>query len=173
MTTDHKPLTREEVERLLGSCAAYAEIGTPIVTRLAHTCLALMDERDNPGTTHADGCHTWGPKHYACAEARIAHLEAVLAVEQGRHVPGVTDGWECMVGYDREPNEQWFFVGDSSMDEHIEAGTADGLPWLRRKAVGWWLSPGGDRHKSEGPFDTAHAAITAANEAAKAAEEEG
>lgn len=31
----------------------------------------LTRERDDPGTTHADGCASWGPKHYACALARL------------------------------------------------------------------------------------------------------
>ncbi|GAP67366.1 fructose-2,6-bisphosphatase [Mizugakiibacter sediminis] len=48
--------------------------------------LALKTERDelrakldNPGTTHSEGCWTWGPKHYGCAENRIQELEAELA----------------------------------------------------------------------------------------------
>lgn len=31
------------------------------------------------GTTHAEGCWSWGPKHYECAVAQIERLQGVAA----------------------------------------------------------------------------------------------
>jgi hypothetical protein len=34
---------------------------------------------DLQGTTHAEGCHTWGHRHYECALAAIARKDAEIA----------------------------------------------------------------------------------------------
>lgn len=213
MTTDPKPLTREEVERILrngagimdnavggeDSIAALAALGTRTLD-LARTCLALIDERDearaSEATTRAllalarqdedTGSLAWATfrlqqpgsieamdhldrlfgddnphgntmlARVRQATERIAHLEAVLAVEQGRHVPGVTDGWEW---------DGWRWRTDDCDTD------------AQRTATGKWLvsqwSEATKCFEVVGNYDTAHAAITAANEAAKAAEEEG
>lgn len=44
-----------------------------------------MSEHGSAGLdgTHADGCYTWGPRHWACALAEIERLRAEVA-EAGR-----------------------------------------------------------------------------------------
>ena len=37
------------------------------------------------GTTHSEHCWSFGPKHYECALARIAQLEAQLEYEETDH----------------------------------------------------------------------------------------
>ena len=143
-------LTRWAVEEMLAMAEAPARrmlTQHEIVLRkdqalLARTCLDLIDERDR--------------------------LNTMLRVERGEHVEGVTDGWECMIGYDDDyPSPQWFRVGASRLGEHIEAGTADGLPWVRLSPVGWWLSMTADRSKVGDPYPTAYEAIVAAKERMK------
>jgi hypothetical protein len=34
---------------------------------------------DLQGTTHAEGCHTWGHRHYECALAALARKDAEIA----------------------------------------------------------------------------------------------
>lgn len=40
----------------------------------------LEAKLSDPGTTHAEGCWSWGPRHYECAERRIAELEALTVL---------------------------------------------------------------------------------------------
>lgn len=37
------------------------------------------------GTTHAQGCHTWGHRHYECALSRIKELEQ-LSMRQANEI---------------------------------------------------------------------------------------
>lgn len=93
-------MTREEVETAAAFFDAQGHPGAEFREhaaciasgcRVAHALLAALDRiaeleaRNDPGTTHADGCHAWGPRHYECAERRIAELEAkVEALEDAR-----------------------------------------------------------------------------------------
>lgn len=141
-------LTREEVERLLAPfqrprpAVAMQSLHDP-VEPLARTCLALMDERDNPGTTHADGCHAWGPKHYECAVARIAELEATSAPSSPSPVTarcGVGDHIKTARELVAQPWWRWL-LGMALVDEHcgtsfiVHHGRYDGrIPDLHHDA---------------------------------------
>lgn len=88
-------MTREEVETAAAFFDAQGHPGAEFREhaaciasgcRVAHALLAALDRiaeleqrLDDPGTTHADGCHAWGPKHYGCAEARIGELERMAS----------------------------------------------------------------------------------------------
>lgn len=50
------------------------------IERLRAQVARLTRMLDDPGTTHAEGCSTWGPKHWQCAlnerDALLARVEA-------------------------------------------------------------------------------------------------
>lgn len=90
---------------------------------LARKVMTELRGRGKPrdGTTHAEGCHTWGPAHYECALQYIGGLQALLkgindtdndrvapaefnvacacghAPEEHGHVPGYPGSTACTV----------------------------------------------------------------------------
>ena len=97
------------------------------------------------------------PHEAAAAAARIARLEATLAVERGEHVAGVTDGWE----WDAE-KRQWGLTIDDDTGAVVHRIAAGRWAWLIGCSAMWMIAAG--------EADTALEAIEAAN-AARAAEE--
>lgn len=43
--------------------------------------VTMIGAREEPQTTHAEGCYAWGPKHYECAMAKIEALEHTAPAE--------------------------------------------------------------------------------------------
>lgn len=61
----------------------------------------LEQQLADTGTTHFDGCHYRGPKHYGCALRRIWRLEAQLNEAKNLYVDERTEGL-----FDREQQEE-------------------------------------------------------------------
>ena len=68
---------------------------------------------ENNGTTHADGCWAWGPKHYECALAEIERLKAPPKVLSAEEVT--------------TPGFYWFKFGDGKTKLVLVVSTGKGL----------------------------------------------
>lgn len=62
------------------NCEERGEAAEAEIERLRAQVARLTRMLDDPGTTHAEGCSTWGPKHWQCAlnerDALLARVEA-------------------------------------------------------------------------------------------------
>lgn len=79
---------RERLEEALAMAHDFAlgdeSVPRPSDLRWALDRIDALSAQSSPGTTHADGCWAWGPKHYACAEAEIERLRAALEAAEAR-----------------------------------------------------------------------------------------
>lgn len=136
------------------NCEERGEAAEAEIERLRAQVARLTRMLDDPGTTHAEGCATWGPKHWQCALNERDALRASLTSEkecQGAFVIRVLgqedyDNSPCQahplelveneierlraeVGHWREANRASLTAGDVLKDEVVRL-TAEN-DWLR------------------------------------------
>lgn len=64
---------------------AIAKCGGPALCRhcLLELVAPLVMGATDEGQTHAEGCYSWGPRHYECALGRIERLEETISLIDG------------------------------------------------------------------------------------------
>jgi hypothetical protein len=108
----------------------------------AITALRSALEADQ-GTTHADGCHMWGPKHYQCALNRIAALEAEPTCrenkEESTHATRHVDSIDKLEAEPQDP-VAWAETNDGGIDWGREVCFSDDPSWFD-KPIPLYTSP--------------------------------
>lgn len=131
--------TDDASDDLLISAASLLETDDDEIERLRAEVERLMRILGDPGTTHAEGCSTWGPKHWQCAlnerDALLARVEAaekaierVLPAKAREHI----DCWKVNYGLDRYDKvtaaRRWAEAGGPSDGPIMALATA--IEWL-------------------------------------------